>query len=150
MATVRGMADIEISRLTEPSPNAVEGLNRLVPQLKPSWNPITSASLAALLSSATRVYVARVDDRIVGVTLLVPHRHLPGLRCHVEDVIVDSSYRRQGIARQLLTTAMAAAPAEVISFDLRSHRSREAAHNLYSALGFEASDTTVFRKVCAP
>jgi hypothetical protein len=42
---------------------------------------------------------------------------------------------------------MADAPGEVISFDLRSHRTRRAAHDLYQSLGFEASDTTVFRKV---
>jgi len=70
------------------------------------------------------------------------------LRCHVEDVVVDSGFRRQGIARELLRTAIADAPAEVISFDLRSHRSREAAHNLYSSMGFTASDTTVFRRDC--
>src|SRR5579864_2228306 len=39
------------------------------------------------------------------------------------------------------------APSEVISFDLRSHRFRQAAHGLYTGLGFEASDTTVFRKI---
>ncbi|MGO9875146.1 MAG: GNAT family N-acetyltransferase [Acidimicrobiia bacterium] len=80
------------------------------------------------------------------MTLLVPHQHLPGLRFHVEDVVVEQTVRHRGIARQLLTAAMADAPSEVISFDLRSHRFRQAAPGLYTGLGFEASDTTVFRK----
>ena len=92
------------------------------------------------------MYVARCEGAVVGITLLVPHRHLPGLRFHVEDVVVDEPFRRLGIARKLISTAMAEAPEDVISFDLRSHTVRRAAHALYLGLGFEASDTTVFRR----
>jgi hypothetical protein len=45
---------------------------------------------------------------------------------------------------------MAEAPSDVLSFDLRSHRIRRPAHDLYLSLGFEVSDTTVFRKVAPP
>jgi GNAT superfamily N-acetyltransferase len=141
------MEAVDVSRLTSSSPGVVEQINVLTAQLKPSWAPITSDTLAAVLSSPTRVYVARTDARIVGIVLLVPHRHLPGLTFHVEDVVVDEAYRRRGIARRLLITAMDEAPRDAISFDLRSHRSREAAHALYVGLGFEPSDTTVFRKI---
>lgn len=137
---------VVVARITTNSPQVVEQINVLTPQLKPSWEPITTDGLAAVLASPTQVYVARVDDAIVGMALLVPHQHLPGLRFHIEDVVVDERYRRCGIARKLLTTAMAEAPEDVISFDLRSHRLREAAHELYLSLGFEPSGTTVFRK----
>jgi hypothetical protein len=46
--------------------------------------------------------------------------------------------------------AMAEAPPDVLSFDLRSHRIRRPAHDLYVSLGFEVSDTTVFRRVARP
>jgi ribosomal protein S18 acetylase RimI-like enzyme len=143
-------SEIAVARLTECTPDVVEQLNALTPQLKPSWDPITAAQASAVLESPTRVYVARVEDVIVGVVLLVPHRHLPGLRFHVEDVVVDARFRRRGIARKLLTVAMAEAPPDVLSFDLRSHRIRQPAHDLYVSLGFEVSDTTVFRKVAHP
>lgn len=136
-----------VSRLMKTPSQVVEQINALTPQLKPSWGPITPDGLAAVLASPTRVYVAQVDDVIVAIVLLVPHHHLPGLRFHIEDVVVDEKFRRNGLARRLLTTAMADVPGEVISFDLRSHRVREAAHLLYMSLGFEPSDTTVFRKV---
>ena len=61
-------------------------------------------------------------------------------------MFVEETVRQRGIARELLTAAVADAPSEVISFDLRSHRFRQAAHRLYTSLGFEATDTTVFRK----
>jgi GNAT superfamily N-acetyltransferase len=139
-----------VDRLTKNTPSVVAEINRLIPQLKPSWEPLTSDGLDAVLRSPTRVYVARSDGAIVGMLLLVPHRHLPGLRFHVEDVVVDEGHRRRGIARALLTRAMSDAPDETISFDLRSHRVRRAAHLLYENLGFEPSDTTVFRRLADP
>jgi GNAT superfamily N-acetyltransferase len=139
-----------VGRLTEASEAAVVDINALLPQLKPSWGAITVENLTDLLSSPTRVYVARVDGTIVGLTLMVPHRHFPGLRYHVEDVVVSAEHRRSGIARRLLEAAMADAPAETISFDLRSHYVRKAAHQLYLSLGFDASDTTVFRRPANP
>jgi ribosomal-protein-alanine N-acetyltransferase len=134
-----------VARLSESTPTVVEQINQLVPQLKPAWPPVTADGLAQLLASPTRLYAAFCDDDLVGLLALVPHRDLRGLRFHVEDVVVDRGYRRQGIARALLETAMADAPDDTLSFDLRSHASRAAAHALYLGLGFEPSDTTVFR-----
>jgi GNAT superfamily N-acetyltransferase len=141
--------DVQVERLAEASATATAEINALLPQLKPSWGAIGRTDLAEVLSSPTRVYVARVDGVIVGLTLLVPHRHFGGLRFHVEDVVVGAEHRRRGIARRLLATAMADAPPETASFDVRYHRRRAGAHQLYSDLGFVASDTTVFRRVAA-
>ena len=138
---------IEISRLTDVTDAAVEQFNALIPQLKPAWDRTSVADLDRLVSSPTRVYVARRHRAIIGVCLLVPHRHIPGLRYHVEDVVVDTAHRKKGIARALLSYAMADAPGEILSFDLRSHEVRRAAHALYVDLGFEPSETTVFRKL---
>jgi ribosomal protein S18 acetylase RimI-like enzyme len=138
--------EIEVSRLTRATPEALDQINALIPQFKPGWDRVTLDDLATLVESPTRVYVACCDGTIVGMTLLVPHRHLPGLRYHIEDVVVDATHRRSGIARRLLTTAMADAPGDVLSFDLRSHHSRRGAHALYAGLGFEPSETTVLRR----
>jgi len=140
------MGEITVSRLTEATPEAVAQLNHLIPQLKPSWEPITVSGLSELLASASLVFVARCADEVIGVTVLVPHRHMPGLRFYVEDVVVDERFRRRGIARELLTFAMTAVPQGALSVDLRSHPFREAAHSLYLDLGFAPSGTTVFRK----
>jgi ribosomal protein S18 acetylase RimI-like enzyme len=140
------LVDVVVERLTEHTPAVIDQINRLIPQFKPAWEPIGDAGLRALLDSPTRVYVARCDDTIVGMAAFVPHHHLPGLRFHVEDVVVDERFRRRGIARALISTGMRDAPDDVLSFDLRSHRSRTAAHALYLDLGFTPSDTTVFRR----
>ncbi|MGO9875147.1 MAG: hypothetical protein ACLPVY_15240 [Acidimicrobiia bacterium] len=59
------MEQVVISRLTESSPETVEQINRLIPQLKPAWDPITPARLDAQIKSPTRVYVARYDNVVV-------------------------------------------------------------------------------------
>jgi GNAT superfamily N-acetyltransferase len=137
--------EIVVERLIQSTRQVVDRINVLIPQLKPAWDPVDAAGLARLLASPTRVYVARCNGTIVGMAAFVPHRHLPGLRYHVEDVVVDEAHRRQGIARALLTAGMRDAPDDVLSFDLRSHPARGAAHALYLDLGFAPSDTTVFR-----
>jgi GNAT superfamily N-acetyltransferase len=142
---VDGARVYEVERLTEPDAATVDAINALIPQLKPSWAAITATHLAVLVASDSRVYVARESGRVIGLTVMVPHRHLPGLRFHVEDVVVDVDHRGKGVGRRLLEHAMDDAPGEVVSFDLRSQAARRAAHRLYRSLGFEPSDTTVLR-----
>jgi len=136
---------VTTERLGTASQEAVDDINRLLPQLKPAWPPINVADLEEVLV-ASRAYVAVREGTIVGLALLVPHRHLGGLRLHVEDVVVDEQERRRGVARRLLVAAMADAPPETVSFDLRSHADRPGAHALYTGLGFVPRATTVFRR----
>jgi GNAT superfamily N-acetyltransferase len=147
---VRASDECRVERLSAADAGAVADLNLLIPQLKLAWKALTESQLATLVASESRVYVARHRGRIVGLTVMVPHRHLPGLRYHVEDVVIASDYRGAGLGRRLLEFAMADVPGDVMSFDLRSHMSREDAHRLYSSLGFRPSDTTVFRREVAP
>ena len=135
----------DFERLTLVDAAVVADLNRLTPQLKPAWDPVTGPGLSALVASESQVYVVRHDGRIIGLTVMVPHRHLPGLRYHVEDVVIAREHRGLGVGRRLLEFAMNDVPGPVMSFDLRSHASRTRAHRLYSSLGFRPSDTTVFR-----
>ena len=135
----------EIERLLTADGSDVADLNALIPQLKPSWDPVTEDDVAALLASESLVFVARCGGRIVGLTVMVPHRHVPGLRYHVEDVVLAEEHRGLGLGRRLLEFAMQHVPGPVLSFDLRSHASRTSAHALYASLGFTPSDTTVLR-----
>jgi GNAT superfamily N-acetyltransferase len=134
-----------VERLTTIEGSTVHDINALIPQLKPAWKPVSEERLVALVKSESRVYVARIGRRIIGLMIMVPHEHLPGVRYFVEDVVIDADHRGHALARRLLEYAMQDAPASVLSFDLRSHASRTHAHQLYTSLGFRPSDTTVFR-----
>jgi len=68
-----------------------------------------------------------------------------GVRSIVEDVAVASNYRRKGIARALMSTALEfvrAAGANGIA--LTSNPKRESANLLYQSMGFERRETNSY------
>lgn len=79
--------------------------------------------------------------RIVGTyALLVMHNlaHMGTPAAIVEDVVVDSARRSQGLGRQMMEHARAQArEAGCYKLALSSNRRRERAHAFYESLGFE-------------
>jgi ribosomal protein S18 acetylase RimI-like enzyme len=91
-----------------------------------------------------RLFVActpEAPQEVVGsYALLVMHNlaHLGAPSAIVEDVVVDSARRGQGIGRQMMAHAMAQARAAgCYKLALSSNRRRERAHAFYESLGFE-------------
>jgi ribosomal protein S18 acetylase RimI-like enzyme len=98
-------------------------------------------------SPATVLLVARDDlGTIVGSLTLVLFRAPTGPRAWIEDVVVDTTTRGQGIGAALVRDALdRAASAGARTVDLTSRPSREAANRLYLRLGFEQRETNVYR-----
>jgi ribosomal protein S18 acetylase RimI-like enzyme len=68
------------------------------------------------------------------------------VRVWIEDVIVDSEARGQGVGTALTEKALElAGEAGARTVELTSRPSREAANRLYQRLGFEQRDTHVYR-----
>ena len=129
------------------SPELVEAMERLVPQLSRSAPPPTPTDLAEIVSGdATTLLVARIDGRIAGSLTLVVFRILTGVRAWIEDVVVDESARRSGVGAALNRAAMAEAQRRgARTVDLTSRPAREDANRLYRGLGFVRRDTNVYR-----
>jgi ribosomal protein S18 acetylase RimI-like enzyme len=102
---------------------------------------------AITASPATVLLVARDGlGAIVGSLTLVLFRAPTGPRAWIEDVVVDTSTRGQGIGAALVGYALdRAASAGALTVDLTSRPSREAANRLYVRLGFEQRATNVYR-----
>ena len=144
------MSAVSVEEATEVTPALLEALVRLVPQLSQSAAPIGEAELAEMVASpVTRLLVARLpgnDGAIVGTLTLVLFRIPTGVRGWIEDVIVDEAARGRGVGEALTAEAVRLADeAGARTLDLTSRPSREAAHRLYSKLGFEVRDTSVYR-----
>jgi ribosomal protein S18 acetylase RimI-like enzyme len=130
------------------TPDLVAGFERLTPQLSSSKPPPTEEELAAIVSSpATDLIVAYDDDgAVIGSLTLVTFRIPTGVRSWIEDVVVDTDRRGQGIGAELNRAAIERAGSlGAITVDLTSRPSREAANRLYRRLGFEPRDSTVYR-----
>lgn len=125
----------------------VNAMVRLIPQLSTSNPPPTRAQLEEIVSSpATVLFVARVEDRIVGALTLAMFRIPTGLRAWIEDVVVDSEVRGGGVGEALNRAALAEAKRNgAVSVDLTSRPSREDANRLYQRLGFVTRETNVYR-----
>lgn len=97
-------------------------------------------------STESQLFAARCNGRIVGVLVLALYPTLTGRKAWIEDVVVDASQRGAGIGRALVERAIEEASARgAATLDLTSNPSREAAHRLYRACGFEERATTPFR-----
>ncbi|WP_067179928.1 GNAT family N-acetyltransferase [Microtetraspora niveoalba] len=112
------------------SPHEVSDLARL------TWQQM-------MRSSGLTVYLAEVDDQVVGTATLVTMPNLTygcAPTAFVEAVVVAAGHRRKGVAtaimRRLLGDARSAGCNKV---QLLSHKrpATDGAHRLYTSLGFE-------------
>jgi ribosomal protein S18 acetylase RimI-like enzyme len=138
---------VHVEVADEATPELIEGLNELLPQLSTNAAPLTTDDVEALVASpVTVLFVARDEGRIVGSLTLVVFAIPTGLRAWIEDVVVDAAARGAGVGEALTNAAIEESRRRhVRSLDLTTRPSREAANRLYARLGFERRDTNVYR-----
>lgn len=141
------MSDTQIKPVTDVTPELLEGMARLIPQLSSSATILTEGELRQVLSSpVVTLLAAHTNGTMSGMLTLLIFRVSTGLRGIIEDVVVDEQSRGQGIAELLTREALArAAAAGARTVDLTSRPSREAANRLYQRLGFEPRETNSYR-----
>lgn len=139
------MPEIEI--VDAVTPELVEAMQRLIPQLSSSAPPLTADVVVEIIDAPeTSLFVARVDGRIVGCLTLVVFRLPTGVRAWIEDVVVDDAARGHGVGAAINRAAIAVAQERgARSVDLTSRPSRDVANRLYQRLGFVRRDTNVYR-----
>lgn len=138
---------VPVEIASQASEELVAACHRLIPQLSSSAQPITVSELAEIIDSdSTLMFVARIDNKIVGLLTLAIFRIPTAFRAWIEDVVVDSTARGHGVGEALNHAAIAEAKRRGAStVDLTSRPSREAANRLYQRLGFVKRDTNVYR-----
>ncbi len=139
---------MQIEEVGQVTQAVVGAFARLVPQLSRSKPPPDKQALERIVASdATHLLVAMSDESvIVGSLTLVVFPIPTGVRAWIEDVVVDSSVRGQGIGRALDESALEVArKAGAVTVDLTSRPTREAANRLYKSLGFVQRETNVYR-----
>ena len=139
---------LEITEAVEVTPELIEAMERLIPQLSSSNPPPSSEALSKIVQSeASTVFIAKSEGKIVGSLTLALFYIPTGLRAWIEDVVVDESARGQGVGEALNQAAINhAQSAGAKTVDLTSRPSREAANRLYKRIGFVERSTNVYRK----
>ena len=138
-------AEISIAKAVDDE--LVEAFDRLIPQLSSSSSPPGREGLEVIVSNPNSVlFVATIDDTVVGSLTLAFYRIPTGVKAWIEDVVVDDSARGQGVGESLNLAAIAEARRRGSKdVSLTSRPSREAANRLYRRIGFERRETNVYR-----
>ncbi|MFI0219742.1 GNAT family N-acetyltransferase [Streptomyces lydicus] len=139
--------DVRVEIIREASEELVEAFGRLLPQLSSTAKPLDFEATNRMVScNANTVLVARTSEAIVGTLTLVLLPLPSGLRGRVEDVVVDTAARGQGVAALLTQEALRLArEAGARTVDLTSRPDRAAANRLYERLGFQSRESMVYR-----
>ena len=139
------MRYLELCTLTEPQ---IADLLGLMKELNPEI-PVTAAQQRrAVGAPGTRIFIAENDEKhIVGCATLCVYESPTGRKASVEDVVVASAYRGQGIGRTLLQRIIDFAGSKLSPIDLHltSQPSRVEANALYHDLGFQQRETNVYK-----
>jgi ribosomal protein S18 acetylase RimI-like enzyme len=140
-------SSVPVEIATQTTEELLAACHRLIPQLSSSAKPMTNDELSEIVNSeSTFMFVARLENQIVGLLTLAVFRIPTAVRAWIEDVVVDSSARGHGVGEALNMAAIAEARRRgAKTVDLTSRPSREAANRLYQRIGFVARDTNVYR-----
>ncbi|MDO5049244.1 MAG: GNAT family N-acetyltransferase [Actinomycetaceae bacterium] len=142
-----------VQTIDKATPELLEAVNRLLPQLSSSASAMTPEGLERFISQPNvHLFVYTPDDdpnNILGMLTLVIF-HIPtGTRAWIEDVVVSEETRGQGAGRKLTEAALEYANSlGTCTVDLTSRPSREAANRLYQRVGFDKRNTNVYRYSC--
>jgi ribosomal protein S18 acetylase RimI-like enzyme len=144
---VPGLEDVQVRRLQDVDDQVVADLQALIVQVSPSAPPLNCDRVRSVIDDrSTTVFVAELRGRIVGTASLVTGKTLSEEKGYVEDVVVDTGVRRNGVGGALMNAILDhARRIGLRHVNLTSRPEREAANAFYVALGFEQRDTNVYR-----
>lgn len=139
---------MEIERVTEVTDEISGAFKYLIPQLSSS-SVIPSQEQLQEIATNDSLFIARDMEnggKILGSLTLITFRIPTGIRCWIEDVVVDEAARGKGIGEALTRAALdRAAELGARTIDLTSRPSREAANRLYQRMGFKLRDSNLYR-----
>jgi ribosomal protein S18 acetylase RimI-like enzyme len=138
---------MQIEEPTEITRELHQRLVDLIRQLSATATEPTEDDLREMVASpATVLFVARLDDQVVGTLTLALFRAPTGVRSRIEDVVVTESARGRGVGTALTAAALVRARDRgARTVELTSRPARTAANALYQRLGFTLRNTNVYR-----
>ena len=141
------MRDYTIERLSSSDASTAEEIRLLIEQLTGRESTFNEADLRnTLQDSASRMFVMRHDEAIVGMITLGIYFCPTGRKVWIEDVVVDSELRGKGLGQQLVEFVINYVKENLspCSLMLTSRPTRIAANELYRKAGFEQRQTNVY------
>jgi GNAT superfamily N-acetyltransferase len=142
---------MRIEAAGEATPELHAALARLLPQLNPNLPVPDMARLERLVADPdVTLLIAKDGEEIVGTTTVIVYTTPFWIKARLDEVVVDSSARGQGVGEALVQAALDVGRekgAQVAELQSGRGSNRDAAHRLYERLGFKIRDSDVMRIV---
>lgn len=124
-----------------------EAMQRFLDQLTSSPMTLTEDMFNQLLASPnSHLFFLLKDEQIAGMLTVGIYHSPTGGKAWIEDVVVDESFRGQGLSKLLVAHAIEFTKSKQIPLlMLTSNSKRVAANKLYQTMGFERKETNVYR-----
>ena len=124
-----------------------EAMQRFLVQLTTNPMTLTEEMFRQLLASEnSHLFFLIKDEQIAGMLTVGIYYSPTGGKAWIEDVVVDETFRGQGLSKLLVTHAIEFTQSQGIpSLMLTSNPKRIAANKLYQAMGFTHKETNVYR-----
>jgi GNAT superfamily N-acetyltransferase len=140
---------VRIEAVSEPTPEVLKALERLLPQLNSTLPVPDMARLERLLADpSVTLLLARDGEEIVGTTTVIVYTTPFWIKARLDEVVVDASARGKGVGEALVLAALEvgrASGAQVAELQSGRGPARDAAHALYERIGFRIRDSDVMR-----
>lgn len=135
-----------LTELHSLSASQVEDILDLMRELNPDLTVTPEMITGAAVSSSTHLFALMDGERVIGTASLCVYYSPTGQKASVEDVVVSSRYRGQGLGKLLLEHVISFARKELGDVDLHltSRPERVEANSLYQKLGFEKRETNAY------
>ncbi len=140
---------VTVTELKRADAKTLKDVRHLITELRrnPKEHRGSLAELRSIVKDThSLMFVAKDGANIVGMATLYLLTKVGKHIGYIEDVVVDSRYRGQGLGEKLMRAAIAAArKKKLVNIYLTSHPGRAAANSLYTKLGFEVVETNPYR-----
>ena len=142
---------ITAQRITNASADSLQDINKLLLQLRrnPSEPLGTEQDLNDIVTDKNVIFIAVQDgEKIIGMATAYLAQKFGKKTGFVEDVVVDETYRGQGLGQKVMEVLIQEAKnAGASQLYLTSGPDRIAAQKLYLRIGFKKRETDVFKLV---
>ena len=124
-----------------------EAMQRFLNQLTTHPMTLTETMFRQLIDSEnSHLFFLMKEGQIAGMLTVGIYYSPTGGKAWIEDVVVDETFRGQGLSKRLVAHAIEFTQSQQIPLlMLTSNPKRIAANKLYQAMGFSRKETNVYR-----
>ena len=142
------MPQFTIEAISQFDAALISPINDMLAQLTGRVIAFGDQELRAIIENpASQLFILRAEEKVIGILTLGRYASPTGVKVWVEDVVVKSEYRGEGLGRRLVDYAIEYCKANYApcTLMLTSNPARVAANELYRTSGFEPKQTNVYK-----